>query len=1258
MANYPKIYSLCTVGVRQHYNTEYPFHEVRTDFTGGNGLGKSIIADLMQLIIVPRRDMWKPGTEGIGKDERRVEGIPLNKEYIQFAYAYMNIERKEGQFITIGVFISKTPRIPVRPFIIQGNSNFDGALTPFSRPLHPADFMNGEQTIFDLKELGKHFTANHSLYVKDFFQTDGIMQYYDLLYKNNILPVNLTKPENLRTYAKVIQSFARAKSLDITNSRSLQNFLFEDNEEIKKTFEEQKDQLHSLVRQYRENHFHTQELQQKQRRLLSLLETNKKSTATREEFLKSSAAFASQKYTNAQTRHENNIKHIEGSSKNLKIQKEELKKVTEDLYISYTNLQKVCVLLREQYEVLLQDFSDETIQDRKKSADLLRDKLNRITSLYPIVKQYGTVEKVQNKLNEQYAFKAKKASLNKILSLYSLPAFEQSLWATDNFTDATRHYNEKLAELPQQIEELETLVELFEGTRDDSFFHWAIQNNSPLTKEQESVLMYLKELSTAKPTDASTGTRYIANPAVLLNCFETDGENGLWITFGELREYAPLVTKQRFTNTKNLKTVLEKDTKEIKLSLQEARQELRMIQRLSDELTAIGFNQELTDIWKQKDEIRNYVVDNTLNEEKIELIKENWDDILQTETLQLQFASIENEAIDLAKRQTEIKSKMNSTKQAYNTCEYEFTKLKLESSVEVEIADVDYSEKSLEELNELKSNFDSTLKSRNEQKNSSEKYILTAEGELRGYRSSEPILKQQTEEALIVFNEKKEILKAETGIIFEPSLITGELNEHVVDRMERKSEDLLEAYHEEFTRTMEAFDETKGDKCPELVVDKFNFHTLVKVLCGKLGLEGLGPELERLNEELKKFGDLQLTIIIDVFKKVELQYNQCRKLITELNFFFKENRISGVYNFQIDFNDRKDITVDWIRRMREQAKHNRLSSKLFITAENEVSPENLILNIAKSFSDVGDCDIYNLLDAKFYFDLRVGLFDEQGNRYPGSGGEAYTCLALLCIGRMSVIQRDKNRPGVRFIIIEELSNIDDTNFGLFPEIAKMFSYQLLTMTPKPFGAYTESEWYLHMLIRGKDKNINYQPMSFFRTKNSKQRLEEYMGDGKIETLTPITISASTDEDVTAAPAVVNLVEVATVVEEIPTLFSETTTETEVTAITENEDQVVAEIVESFIDAVTDSTIEETPAIEAISETEIEMNVTTEEVIGTVSDEVITDEIPDVPQMSDSLPDVRKEEFLGLSEESTEEAGKTDEDKSEGSAEEDNSPNII
>ena len=52
MIEYPRIFSLSTVGVRKHYNQDYLLHQVRTDFTGNNGIGKSLIADLFQLIFI------------------------------------------------------------------------------------------------------------------------------------------------------------------------------------------------------------------------------------------------------------------------------------------------------------------------------------------------------------------------------------------------------------------------------------------------------------------------------------------------------------------------------------------------------------------------------------------------------------------------------------------------------------------------------------------------------------------------------------------------------------------------------------------------------------------------------------------------------------------------------------------------------------------------------------------------------------------------------------------------------------------------------------------------------------------------------------------------------------------------------------------------------------------------------------------------------------------------------------------------------
>src|ERR1017187_4909137 len=196
---YPRIYSLSTVGVRQHNNADYLLHHTRTDFTGDNGLGKSIIADLMQLIFVPKRDMWKPGTEGVGKNDRRIEGIPLNKDYITHAYTFVNIERYQGHFITIGAYIPKNSRVPVRPFIVQKGEDFESkTLISFDKPLKASDFINEAKQVLDLKELKDRLMHTHDLHLKDFINHDEIQLYYELLYRNQLIPIDLTKENNLK----------------------------------------------------------------------------------------------------------------------------------------------------------------------------------------------------------------------------------------------------------------------------------------------------------------------------------------------------------------------------------------------------------------------------------------------------------------------------------------------------------------------------------------------------------------------------------------------------------------------------------------------------------------------------------------------------------------------------------------------------------------------------------------------------------------------------------------------------------------------------------------------------------------------------------------------------------------------------------------------------------------------------------------------------------------------------------------------------
>ena len=230
------------------------------------------------------------------------------------------------------------------------------------------------------------------------------------------------------------------------------------------------------------------------------------------------------------------------------------------------------------------------------------------------------------------------------------------------------------------------------------------------------------------------------------------------------------------------------------------------------------------------------------------------------------------------------------------------------------------------------------------------------------------------------------------------------------------------------------------------------------------------------------------------------RYTNRRGKKEELNFFFAEQKVSDTFQFKVEFEPRKDINIDWIDKMRERSRVHRDGVNLFTSSENlpsaENTPENLIKKIANIFYRNAKVDVFQLLNPKFYFNLNVKMEDEEGNKNIGSGGQAYTALALFCIGRLSIVQKNQEiRQGVKFIILEEMLNIDDTNFNIFPEIARQYGYQLITMTTKPFGSYTNSEWFLHMLVRGKEKkDENYTPMSFFKTNKNRIELSEYKKD--------------------------------------------------------------------------------------------------------------------------------------------------------------------
>src|SRR5665647_428508 len=948
MSNYPKIYSISTVGIRQHDNADYMLHSVRTDFTGNNGLGKSLIADLLQLIFVPLRDEWKPGTEGLDEKERKIDTIPLEREWISHAYCFLNIEKSKGKFLTIGVLIPRTSRVPIRPFIIQKGDDFENKkiqLKPFEQVLKSSDFIAENLHIYELAELKRTLQKKYDIYLKDFYQRDQVNEYFDLLFKNQILPIDLTKETNLKSFAKVLQSFSKAKTLKITDSKSLQNFLFEDDEDIKTTFDNQKETLNQHIRNFHRADQEIKTWEEKQKRLLHLKDTNEIYLKSKENYLSLNA-------------HLHSNKSIEASSEYIKNES-----IKNKAFEEYTNAKATFVIqCGESYALMLAQkeicneirvrLEEEAIDAGKQNLKILKDQFQndnafnqKLELLKPIITKTKSIELLQSTFDEQEKFKEQKKKLKQLKEIESYKHFQISKWA-DGYNSAYQFYNERNLLIQDKLKSLKDILDLYDGSNPDSLFNWAIKEGKALSIEQETVIMCFKEIF-AKRIKKVEGKKFTISPKTLLNSFEVEGD-GIWINLGEVSEYFPFVNKRMFDDKNNLHKAIEKDKKQI----------TDEINQLNESLLKIGCNQDLVEIYQNKERVENYEINRLLSEENVQFATDNFNSFAILEKLKADTKLLDDKITDIIGKTKLIESELEQNKEILEELFIDIAKLKIEIINPVDTTDANLKFLSKEEL----------LYNRKENK----KAIKVAEGirsstkakrtdQLSIYNTAKGqsnSLKESSESASRNFLDSKRNLEEQTELKFEKLLSMGEVTDEIIELSKNEYDNAHSLYYSEYITVASSFEESKPEKRnPELYdtngLPYYSYQTIENVLCGKIGLSGLTTELRELNRTLITLGDLQLKILTEVFSLVEKQYKAHDDTVRRLNFFFEKNKVSDAFQFKVEFEPRKDINIDWIEKMKARSRVHKDGADLFTLPEDlpssENTPENLIKNIAKTF---------------------------------------------------------------------------------------------------------------------------------------------------------------------------------------------------------------------------------------------------------------------------------------------------------------------
>lgn len=1178
--NYPRIYSISTVGIIKHNNSDFLIHPLRTDFTGGSGSGKSLVTDLLQLILIASKKFWKSPSEdndNTTNEKREIGTLVLKASDFPMAYTFINVETAENKYITIGTFIKRNTG-NIYPFIIQKGISWElenNNLQSFSNFLTFKNFLINNK-IPKLEILKDKLNDEFGLQLKSFYNNST--DFHKHLFNNGILNIDLSKKdEHLKSYAEVLQYFGRGKAFDKQGTRSTQikNFLFvTNNKEKEDEYKKQKKQIEKSQRQYTEQFQISERVKKRRDKLLDLLDKKTDFDKKLHNALWTETSY----FFNKQKENERNlinskkeitkitfqILKLDDKINNLEIKKiyEEINKLKKEI-IEKTEEQTNTISKKENIEkntALLKSNKDE----KEKIFEETQKEKGNIEKVENWLNLYNTIDKVKESFENQANIEEKKQKLKTFIDYLNkkniIEQFENSKYFSLTYLDAINYYSEQKVKLETEIKSLNKLKPLFDSSQKQSFAQWTIKNIKKLTKEQEEILFHLKDKSITKPQNLIAGNNYIPEPSNIFSNIKIaeKQENGFWINLNGIHEFVETISQDKllFNNPETLQTELEKFGQNIKSQIAVKKNNLDKINNLQKNLNEFkGFNQEICEIYQEKEDIQDFYLNNTLKihkDEFSELI--NFFTKNKPEAIKEEFdknkSEYESATTDFQNNERDIKDLLGRIKKNKEEIEKLTTNLKnKENPDDSELFELTETQKEIEDnlkvwtgkiiidknFNTDKEEFENPLteKEKQELKEKIENLILKTEKEKQIEnaikRKLNEISKENIEKRgrirsdILTYIERKPKLEKDfENAEIEYDKFIKKAGKTIVDYKTSKkiSDDLLSKVKEEKS-TSEIKYKNKFDdiiKDPDLQIENdntqiadYNFVELVKKLLPNViknseDIENslkndIEFELKNINEKMLDFAGKNLMIIQQLFGNVEEQYEDYFDKIENLKDFFKSNRAAGSYYVELTASPSASYPIKWIKVLRQKAKTEIWNTGMWKTSESKTADE-IIEETFREYSQLKNIKptINKLLDTKSYFDIKIEFKNPNDENAPPSTGQGYAILALLNIAKLSLIDTDISKTGeipkgIRYMPIDEVAGLGE-NFDMLYKIAEKYDYQILTMTitanDNEFETNNQYSYTLRKNPNPKDPNRNLSPFGIFTKYNLIESLEPYI----------------------------------------------------------------------------------------------------------------------------------------------------------------------
>ncbi|GAA3615416.1 DNA repair protein Rad50 [Flavivirga amylovorans] len=1079
MKIYPKIKRLSTLGIIHHQNFDYEFNSFRTDFVGEGGSGKSLISDLLQLIFVGTSVFYSPT---ISAEERlpKTMVLPRKGRGTDYGYAFLNIETLEANYIVIGIYLESSGASQM--FIIQNGNDFseDTKLVPFSTLLSYSDLIQDGE-ILPIERVKEHISDVIGITCESW---QKLGRYHKILCntENSIIPVDISKNRKaLLSYSNIIQAFSR-RSLDISKSEKLKRFLFGDEAEkkFKDNFNKAVTELNSDVEEYKENSSEIQKLKNKHTELADLLKIKKQRDTLKEYYLL------------AKYHHLNNKNNIT---------EKEVKTVLGKYNRSIEALSCLKVIVREKIEIIKSELDkiEKNYQNTVDTKNEWKTKSDSIKFFFGWMEKFDCgKEEVLNKYRLYHKSKSKIDNINLLIEKLNqkdiFTFFEQKSWGKNILLEIVTEINN----ISESILTKNKLKSLNNINNPNSLAYWAMNLKRALNLQEESIIHKYQREDIKVDEPSTPNYRYVPRPKELIedfNVYKTE-QNGFWINLNGIKEFIEHVNEPVFDKLD--KNEIEKYFKSQSNLLEDDIAELQKNKTLYN---------TLKDVFESLDNPSGYIQDwNSRKEikdtEHYELYDLTPDEIEKYASL-FDSANQIDEQVNLANKAfNEIDKKRTNLKTLLNNLETE-----LEDFVEpIELSQISEYVKKFGYQSD-KADSDNIVANRLE---SSKSYFRELQAITR--EKTLDINPLETLKELDEQYDESQKLANKISIDFVREFdkeVAKEIQDRVLNKEELES---LENNWNGKERSYLVSYNTLASNYMENNYERYKDTGDFKGLCEEIlppeifdGDEVLEEEvIERINKRLRDINikNQQLngrklqklnSIIDEVNSEVSLQLDYVRRV---RNFLNSDNKIiTGNHKATLKQSLNNSFPREWMQDFIDK-----VNEELSLGVEKSLmEPLKSFTNELESFVSLEDkmieafhrCGgsrtirptIEMLLSPQSYYDLSFFIKSKLGKN-SGSTSQTYSAIALLCIARLSLIDKEtplakEAKPGIRFMPIDEAEGLG-SNFDMLYEIAKENDYQLLSLSIRPnkVDAKNQNIYLLQNNLEVEDR-VNYDPIPIF-----------------------------------------------------------------------------------------------------------------------------------------------------------------------------------